>query len=85
MKDITCWKVYEYYTNDHQTGKVLFGYSVATGAILEEVQSSSKGHINEYKLYGEPNSYFENSAEIWTDYCTKNNINSVKDISSQYQ
>lgn len=84
MKDITSWKVYQYTTTDGLTGKVLVGYNTSTGPIAEEVVSSSEGTINDYKLYGKHNHYFEGAEQYWTDYKTKHNINSVTDISNQY-
>ena len=85
MKDITSWKVYDYTTNSGSTGRVLVGYSVATGPIIEEVTSSSEGFINGYKLYGGHNHYFENAEQVWMEYRAKHDINSIKDVSAEFE
>lgn len=85
MKSLTSWKVYEYTTNTGVVNRVVVGLDTDIGAgIVEDVTSSGEGTINDYKLYGGHNHYFEGAQQLWLEYCTKHDVNSIKDVSDNY-
>lgn len=85
MKSLTGWKVYEYTTNSGATNTVVVGFDADNKqGIIEPVVSHGEGMINDYKVYGTANNHWAGAKQLWLDYCTANNVNSIKDVSSQY-
>ena len=85
MKSLTSWKVYRYTTNTGETKTVVIGYDPERGSgIVEEVVTADPGVINRYKLFGKPNNHFNGATEVWTNYMTAHNVNSVTDVSANY-
>ena len=86
MKSLTSWKVYRYTTNTGETKTVVVGLDTDIGkGVVEEVETSDVGQINRYKLFGKHNHYFEGADQFWLDYKTQHNVNSVTDISAEYE
>ena len=85
MKSLTGWKVYEYTTNSGVKRTVVVGFDTTNNkGIIEEVYAKGDGTINDYTLFGEHNNYFAGAQELWTNYCTQHDVNSIKDVSDQY-
>ncbi len=86
MKSLTSWKVYKATSNAGVTKTMLVGFDPSINhGIVEEVSSFEKGSINEYKLFGGHNHYFEGAEQLWMDWRTANDINSITDISTEYE
>lgn len=86
MKSLASWQVFRCTDNNNNVSTVVIGQDASTQrGIIEPVQSSSDGHINDYKLFGYPNPHFVGFQELWTNYCTTNNINAITNISSEYK
>ena len=87
MREVTAWKIYKTISNDGVEQNVLVAYDpVAKKGIVEVVNSNGAHTINEnYKLVGSHNIYFEEYASVWGDWITQNNINTIYDISSQFE
>lgn len=87
MKEVTAWKIYKTISNDGVERNVLVAYDpVAKKGIVEVVNSNIEHTINEnYTLVGSHNIYFEDYATVWGNWVTHNNINSIYDISSQFE
>ena len=86
MKSLTSWKVYNVTSNSGAQKTMLVGFDPSINrGIVEEVHSSEDGFINEYKLYGGHNHYFEGADQLWLDWRTANDINTITDISDNYK
>lgn len=86
MKEVTCWKVYKTVSNTGLERTVLVGLNpVGLVPFVEDVQTTSDREINGYKLVGVNNTHYPQYNETWFSWVTQNNVNSITDISEQYE
>jgi hypothetical protein len=86
MKEVTAWKVYETTDKDGKQEKVLVGYNPQLQkGFVEVVTESKEKEVNGYKLVGAHNYYFEEYQTVWSSWVNANFINSITDISDQYE
>lgn len=86
MKEVTAWKVYETTNRDGFTQKVLIGYNPQSqSGIVEVVDTVGSREINGYTLVGPNNPHFLEYENLWNSWIAKNEVNSIHDISEQYE